>query len=88
MDVRVLEFSFQHCTQTFEIVMVSSFGTCVRDILIVSFDRGVQTSIRAFATHCARSNRHLPIRVLRRKRCFPRTLTKLDWAFRKMPIRH
>ena len=23
-----------------------------------------------------------------RKRCFPRTLTKLDWAFRKMPLRH
>lgn len=22
------------------------------------------------------------------KRCFPRTLTKLDWAFRKMPLRH
>ncbi|NKM44107.1 hypothetical protein GFL91_03670 [Rhizobium leguminosarum bv. viciae] len=23
-----------------------------------------------------------------RKRCFPRTLSKLDWAFRKMPLRH
>lgn len=22
------------------------------------------------------------------KRCFPRTLTNLDWAFRKMPLRH
>ncbi len=26
--------------------------------------------------------------ALQRKRCFPRTLTKLDWAFRKMPLRH